>query len=196
MPEREAAMSWPEFGHREPELAAACRALMYQFGVGLAFLATIRADGGPRVHPVCPIIADDGLYAFVIPSPKRADLHRDPRFAMHSFPADENEDAFSLTGRALPVADVGVRDAIGQQLVRERSLAAPPPGLDEQELFEFRLDRCLHTLSKGHGDLHPAFTRWRLDRLEDPAFGARLEVGSSAADPNIVGARVRRDEDD
>jgi hypothetical protein len=173
VPQRDDALSWPEFGRREPELAAACRALMYQFGVGLAFLATIRPDGGPRVHPICPIIADDGLFAFLIPSPKRADLHRDPRFALHSFPADENEDAFYLTGRAVPVGDGGVRGAVARQLAGERSLSAPPRGLDEQELFEFRLDRCLHTRSKGHGDLHPTFTRWRLRSDREPGVRSR-----------------------
>jgi hypothetical protein len=24
--------------------------------VGLAFVATVRPDGGPRVHPMCPVI--------------------------------------------------------------------------------------------------------------------------------------------
>ncbi|CAN5360048.1 hypothetical protein BH20ACT24_BH20ACT24_20210 [soil metagenome] len=91
-------LGWSEFREVEPELAVACRSLMYQYGVGLAFLATVRGDGGPRVHPMCPLIADDGLFAFLIPSPKRGDLHRDPRYAMHSFAAEQNEDAFYLTG--------------------------------------------------------------------------------------------------
>ena len=125
-------------------------------------VATVRADGGPRVHPMCPIISDDGLFAFLLPSPKRADLHRDPRFAMHSFPADDNEDAFYLTGTAAPVGDADVRRTVEAQLIEERSLRAAPPGLDAQELFEFALDRCLHTVTKGHGDLHPVFSRWRL----------------------------------
>jgi hypothetical protein len=141
---------------------------MYQFGVGLAFLATVRADGGPRVHPMCPIISDDGLFAFLLPSPKRADLHRDPRYAMHSFPADDSEDAFYLTGRAMAVDDADVRRAVEAQLIAERSLTAAPPGLEEQELFEFALDRCLHTVTKGHGDLHPAFTRWRSAAADRP----------------------------
>jgi hypothetical protein len=134
---------------------------MYQYGVGLAFLATVRPDGGPRVHPICPLIAEFGLFAFVVPSPKRGDLHRDGRYAMHSFPADENEDAFSLTGRARPVDDTGVRLALQDQFLRERDLREPPKGFGEQELFAFGIERCLDTVTRGHGDTDPRHLIWR-----------------------------------
>ena len=61
-------------------------------------MSTVRPDGGPRLHPVCPLIADSGLYAFIIPSPKLNDLRRDGRYALHSYPTDDNEDAFYITG--------------------------------------------------------------------------------------------------
>ena len=93
-------VSWGNFRTVRPDLEAAGRERFYQFGVGLAFLATVRPDGGPRLHPMCPVIDGDELYAFLIPSPKRSDLHRDGRYAMHSFPADDNEDAFSIRGSA------------------------------------------------------------------------------------------------
>jgi hypothetical protein len=80
---------WAEFATFRPDLAEARRQLLYQFGVGLAFLATVRPDGGPRVHPMCPLLTDEALYGFIVPSPKRADLHRDGRYAIHSFPAEE-----------------------------------------------------------------------------------------------------------
>src|SRR4029079_5505835 len=38
-------LTWREFDEQQPELAAAGRGLLYQHGVGLAFLATIRGDG-------------------------------------------------------------------------------------------------------------------------------------------------------
>ena len=91
-------LTWPEFARARPDLADAGRALLYQYGVGLAFLATVDRHGGPRTHPVCPLVADDGLFLFVIPSPKRNDLHRDGRFALHAFPPEANEDAFSIYG--------------------------------------------------------------------------------------------------
>ena len=43
-------LTWAEFAHARPDLAEAGRRLLYQFGVGLGFLATVRADGGPRLH--------------------------------------------------------------------------------------------------------------------------------------------------
>src|SRR5262245_33791798 len=59
----ERMLTWSQFAARDPEMAAAGRSLLYQYGgVGLAFLGTVRADGGPRTHPMCPILSGDGLY--------------------------------------------------------------------------------------------------------------------------------------
>jgi hypothetical protein len=46
--------TWSEFEQADPTMAAAGRKLLYQFGIGLGYLATVRKDGGPRVHPICP----------------------------------------------------------------------------------------------------------------------------------------------
>ncbi|GAB2579892.1 hypothetical protein Aab01nite_56030 [Paractinoplanes abujensis] len=97
--------SWSDLTAAEPTLAAGIRALLQQYGPGLAYLATVRADGGPRVHPVSPVITDAGLYCFIIDSPKRRDLERDGRYALHSFPPEENDDEAFLTGRAVRVHD-------------------------------------------------------------------------------------------
>src|SRR6266699_4686274 len=71
--------------------------------------------------PICPLLSDAGLFAFIIPSPKRGDLRRDGAFAMHSFPCPDNEDAFYLTGRARPVTSPDVREVLATQFVQERS---------------------------------------------------------------------------
>jgi len=55
-------MRWDEFARLRPDLASAGTELLYQCGVRLAFLATIRADGGPRAHPMCPVLTDEGLF--------------------------------------------------------------------------------------------------------------------------------------
>src|SRR5690349_19533931 len=68
--------SWSEFAVAEPRLALAIQELVHQYGPGLGYLATVRADGGPRVHPVSPVITDTGLYCFLLDSPKRRDLER------------------------------------------------------------------------------------------------------------------------
>jgi hypothetical protein len=154
-------MKWTEFSNREAALASACRELMYQYGVGLAFLATTRADGGPRVHPMCPLIDDAGLFAFLVPSPKRADLLRDGRYAMHSFPAEQSEDAFYLTGIARPSNEPSLRTTLQGQFMRERRLAALASDFEQQMLFEFDIERCLYTKTTGHGDPAPRHTVWR-----------------------------------
>ncbi|HXZ85879.1 MAG TPA: pyridoxamine 5'-phosphate oxidase family protein, partial [Myxococcota bacterium] len=116
------------------------RKLLYPFGpaVGLGFLATTRRDGGPRVHPVCPAILGGGLYVFVIgDSPKRADLARDGRYALHFYPDKDDDESFYCTGPAREVEDRAAR-------------AAAIPGFahavrDDEVLFELRLSRALHT---------------------------------------------------
>ena len=70
-------ITWTEFERHQPALADAGRRQFYQFGIGLAFLATIRPDGGPRVHPVCPVISPAGLHLLIKAGPKQQDLRRD-----------------------------------------------------------------------------------------------------------------------
>src|SRR5687767_4529172 len=105
--------TWTEFRDARPDLAEAGRGLFYQWTVGLGFLSTVRKDGGPRCHPMCPVITEDGLFALIEPDgPKRYDLERDGRFAMHCFPPADNEDAFYITGRARRVEDPERRNQV------------------------------------------------------------------------------------
>jgi hypothetical protein len=153
--------NWGEFSTVRPDLAEAGRGLLYQHGVGLGFLATTRPDGGPRVHPMCPILTTDGVFAFIVPSPKQRDLHHDGRYAIHSFPCPDNEDAFFFSGSARLVEDATVRADLSEQFVQERSqFPVDPPG-DHDALFEFVLDSCLLTRTTGHGDPRPIHVVWQ-----------------------------------
>jgi hypothetical protein len=153
--------TWTELRAARPDLAEAGRALLYQYGVGLAFLATVRADGGPRLHPICPLLTEGSLFAFLIPSPKRTDLIRDGRYALHSFPCEDSEDAFYLTGRARLADDAAARSALVDQFHHERRhTALSPVGLGDQWLFEFDIDTCLCTKTTGHADTAPRHTVW------------------------------------
>ena len=154
-------MTWGGLRDERPDLAEAGRGLLYQFGVGLAFLATVRREGGPRVHPMCPVLTDDGLFAFIVPSPKRNDLLRDGRYAMHAFPADDNEDAFSVTGTAERREESDLVGSLATQYLDERKLTTPPDGFQEHALFEFLIEGCLLTRTTGHGDPHPVHTVWK-----------------------------------
>jgi len=158
------AVTWRQFEQSRPDLAEAGRALLYQFGVGLAFLATVRRDGGPRVHPMCPLIYHGGLYGFIVPGPKQGDLHRDGRYSLHSFPCADNEDAFYCTGRAAAVDDPVTRKALAELFVTERAaLKVPEPGAQDH-LFSFGLQHCLLTQTTGHGDSDPQHTIWHNGR--------------------------------
>jgi hypothetical protein len=72
--------TWEEFSQQAPDMAAFGQA---RFQSGVAYLGTLRADGGPRVHPVTPILGEE-MFLFMEPtSPKGKDLQRDPRYTLH-----------------------------------------------------------------------------------------------------------------
>jgi hypothetical protein len=101
--------TWREFSQQAPELAAFGEA---RFGSGVAYLGTIRADGGPRVHPVTPIIGEQ-LFLFMEPtSPKGKDLERDPRFTLHCSVEDSSGGGgeFYIRGRAARSIDPLMRE--------------------------------------------------------------------------------------
>ena len=161
--------TWGEFAAARHDLAHAGRALLYQVGVGLAFLSTVRKDGGPRVHPMCPLLTDDGLYAFIIPSPKQTDLTRDGRYAMHSFPTDSNEDAFYVAGTASQVEDSELRERLAEQFVAERTAVGVPTPEAHDVLFAFDIERVLLTRTTGHGDMEPQHTVWAANGYSNEA---------------------------
>lgn len=155
-------ITWTEFGTREPALAAAGRDLFYTHGLGLGFLATVRRDGGPRVHPVCPVIGGHGLHLVILPGPKLADLRRDGRYSLHSetLPPPREDDGFAVTGRVREVADPAVRDAIRDQVRAERGGQAWE-GFGEHVLFELSVERCLLMLTRP-GEVFPrGATIWK-----------------------------------
>jgi len=160
-----AGIAWSEFRLQQPELAEAGRELLYRVGVGLAFLSTVRSDGGPRLHPICPVLTDSGMYAFIIPSLKCDDLRRDPRYALHSFPTDDNEDAFYVTGTAVEVDEPALWAILTRQFLDERpTIDLSPDDLAEQTLFALRIDGCLLTRTAGFGDPNPRHSIWHADR--------------------------------
>jgi hypothetical protein len=156
-----ALTTWRDFEAARPDLARAGAALLHQHGVGLAYLATTAADGSPRVHPICPLLIDGHLCAFIIPSPKQRDLQRDGRYALHSFPTDDNEDAFYVAGTAAIVTDPDRRAAAAAQFVREREQHGVAAPATDDLLVEFGIARCLLTTSSGHGDPQPDKTSWQ-----------------------------------
>jgi hypothetical protein len=96
--------SWAEFKQQNPDMAAFGED---RFGSGVAYLGTLRPDGGPRVHPVTPILGEQ-LYLFMEPtSPKGKDLQRDPRYTLHCAVANSEggEGEFYVRGCAVLTND-------------------------------------------------------------------------------------------
>jgi hypothetical protein len=147
---------WAALGWAQPEMAEAGRALLYQFGVGLAFLATVRLDGGPRLHPVCPTLVDDQLYAAILnASPKCGDLARDARYALHTLPGPEVDDEFYLTG------SVALADSAGIEAC-ERGLARDGVHSGDHTVFEFGIDVALWSQYEPRpSTAPPTYIRWR-----------------------------------
>ncbi|NJN19570.1 MAG: pyridoxamine 5'-phosphate oxidase [Oscillochloris sp.] len=131
-------MSWKILAEHHPELAA--------FGIErlngkVAYLATLRNDGAPRVHPVTPIIGQGHLFVFMEPtSPKGHDLQRDGRYAIHCSVSDTSGTGgeFVVSGRAHMIDDADIR-------VLAVQLASYHPA-DRYVLFEFDVERAAATI--------------------------------------------------
>lgn len=108
-------MSWSMLEEKNPELAAFGSARLHG---QVAYLATVRKDGSPRVHPLTPIIGQGHLFVFMEPtSPKGHDLRRDGRYALHCTVSDTSgaSGEFSITGQAQLIDNPEVR-ALAVQL--------------------------------------------------------------------------------
>jgi hypothetical protein len=141
---------WSDFARDVPELAAFGAARLL---AGPAYLATVGADGLPRVHPVTPIVAPAGLYVFMEPtSPKGRDLRERRGFALHNGVPDMEGTGgeFFLRGEGVPVEDADERAA-----VVAASTYAPA---DRYILFELLVGAAR---ANGYGDVTlPEPARW------------------------------------
>ena len=148
--------TWAEFESSAPELATKGRSLLYQYGPPLGYLATVRPDGGPRVHPFCPVIAEGRLWAFILQhSPKGADLRRDPRFALHAFSPEEVDDEFFVRGHAEPTEPT---DDLKATII---SAAVPATvGASEEQLFQLHIDRVMVATYTQRGQWPPSYEKW------------------------------------
>jgi hypothetical protein len=145
------ATRWSMFAEQAAELAAFGEERLRAAPV---YLATVRADGLPRVHPVTPIFAAGGMFLFMEPtSPKGRDLRERGGFAMHNAVPDNDGTGgeFWIAGRGVPADDPDLRAEI--------VVAATYPPDDRYVLFELMVAeaRC-----NGYGDVVlPSVTRWR-----------------------------------
>lgn len=153
-------VSWDTFATEDPELAKFGKDLLFQARIGHAFLATLRKDGSPRLHPISLIISDGHLYV-LIPrrSPKCADLLRDGRYALQAFPPPRGEnEEFYVAGRAEWILDPTSRRAVIE--------GARITATEDEILFELMLDRAMYTCLEKPGtpEERPFHRKWRASR--------------------------------
>ena len=148
-------VTWAAFAEAAPELAAAGRELLFHPGVGFGYLATVRSDGSPQVHPVLALIAGGRLEVFVVPSPKLDDLRRDGRYALHSAQDEQVNDEFCVEGRA-EIVEADER--------RAAALAAHPASVgDDHVLVELRIAHALLAQYASPPAWPPTYRRWSVD---------------------------------
>jgi len=141
---------WEEFEAEVPALAAFGSE---RLSTPPAYLATVRARGGPRVHPVTPVIGGGRLFVFMEPtSPKGRDLTDRGWYALHNGVPDTQGSGgeFWVSGSAALVLDPATR-----RVATEAARYAPA---DRYVLFELSVNeaRC-----NGYGDITlPEPTRW------------------------------------
>jgi len=146
-------ITWSQFIAATPELASFGRQRLES---SIAYLATIRFGGSPRVHPVTPFIADNSLFVYMEPtSPKVHDLRRDARYALHCGVEDNSggQGEFFISGRAVEISQAGIREEAFEQ--------AGLKGYNPKEryiLFELKIEEAMGTVYK---EGQPKRTRWK-----------------------------------
>ena len=127
-------MNWGAVTEAVPELAAKVRTRFEAHG--LAFLATVRKDGSPRISAIETLFGEGELWLGSMPGSLKAnDLLRDPRFALHAASTDKmvsNGDA-KLAGAAVHVEDE-------ETFERYRKASGGAEGLSLGGFHLFRVD--------------------------------------------------------
>lgn len=141
--------TWDNFESDAPDLAL--------FGYErlndqVAYLATTRRDGSPRVHPVSARIREGHLFLRMSQtSPKAKDLLRDGRYAMHSLVTDT-----SGSGGEFMIAGIGALvESEDLRALVERRL---PGTFDRFIVFELNVHEAMSTLYESGEEIRK---KWR-----------------------------------
>jgi hypothetical protein len=147
-------LSWAEFEAAAPEIAARGRE---RFAVGYAFIGTTSQTGGPRVHPVTPLINGGRLFVFIGKhTVKFRNLRRDNRYAMHAILGEKDEE-FLILGEAVPADDPG-SEALAWEAARAIGMTSK-----DHVLMEFMVESAHWAVWEGLGtpDIQRLAKSWR-----------------------------------
>ncbi|MET7772808.1 pyridoxamine 5'-phosphate oxidase family protein [Nocardia sp. NPDC005366] len=113
--------TWSEFTAQAPKIATIFERRHRATG-NLCMLATLRADGSPRISPVEPRIFEGMLVIAGMPNTtKFKDLARDPRFCLHTATVDTmvGDGDAKLFGTVTDLPDREVHRRFAQDLFEE-----------------------------------------------------------------------------
>src|SRR3954452_11542878 len=123
-------VTWSDVERAVPELAQTVRALLDAHRHKT--IATLRADGSPRISGIEATIKDGELTFVSMPNARKgADLRRDPRFALHSATVDPVEGAEAQWP--------------GEAKVSGRAIAGPVTAGQDGDRFQADIAEVVHT---------------------------------------------------
>ena len=145
---------WAAFAGAEAEMAEKGRALIYRRGDGEGLLATVAANGTPRIHPLNVGVKDGRLLVFVQGhSAKARDLEANPHYALHVHmdPAAPHE--FMVRGEARRLTDEATRQAAAADWFFTVA--------DSYPLYELLIEHALLGERATADDWPPRYRSWR-----------------------------------
>lgn len=141
--------SWGELQLASPDIAEFGR---QRLDGKVAYLATVRENGNPRVHPVTAFLSSTRCFIFAEPdSSKVRDFSRNPGFHLHCAMSDSSGSSgeFQMSGTAVEARDAGFRD--------EAEANCPFRPSSRSILYELKLSEVVATSYRGG---RPDRRRW------------------------------------
>ena len=138
--------TWSEFATADPQLANFGEERLSHL---VAYFATIRSDGSPRLHPVVVHVSDRVCFIYMEPSSlKVSDLKRDNRYALHCTVEDANggNGEFGIRGSAIQIDDANERKRL---FAAARAKGFHPK--DHHVLFELQIETAFSTVYDHNG---------------------------------------------
>lgn len=129
----------------------------------ISYLATVRRDGSPRLHPFCPILAGGRLFAAIPPSsPKGWDLRRDGRCVVHALPGPE-DDELCIRAVATETSDDPAARATVRSVVARSQVGGMIQSVAHHPLFELDLEQVdiAYWVDIGQPGTHAVRQQWR-----------------------------------
>jgi hypothetical protein len=152
--------SWNDFAAAAPELSTLVQARIQD--TGLAMLATLRADGSPRISGIEPTIFDGEIWLGMMDrSLKARDLQRDPRLSLHNATVDKEltRGDVKISGRGVEITDDETKRAFLKTFIETNGYGPP----EDSPLQLFTVD-ITEVASVQPGGDHLVIQSWSPER--------------------------------